>query len=266
MFYCIKKISLLLQLSSVCGIKLMTTQRPLLFFPARVQRPLPSEMYNQFLTKMRDTYDVHVAGDNVEKNKDLLSKLKDKYLNEEICLLSHSSGSVDLLKLYVDLEDKAMSDKMVLIEPIKTNDAPFSEVDDMNIFKFDLKSFNDNIESVIETDYFKMALDQIFGSKKNGNVTDVSNGELLVLRHANSDKWRFVPTIPPLSFLVDDLSKMKNVNIQERTIDKYSHFDLLDRPWANIMNRAMMSELNNDEEMCKYHEIISEEVFSFYSD
>ena len=39
----------------------------LLFFPARFQQPLPSEMYNAFISKLKDNYEVHIASNNIER-------------------------------------------------------------------------------------------------------------------------------------------------------------------------------------------------------
>ena len=94
---------------------------------------------------------------------------------------------------------------------------------EFRMFNFDIKEFNDNIETAIETDYFKLMLDNIFGKKKVISNDGSNDGSILVIKHKQSDKWRFVPTIPPLSVLGDDLKSLEqNVNITEQVIDKYS--------------------------------------------
>uniref|UniRef100_A0AB39JDF2 Alpha/beta hydrolase n=1 Tax=Florenciella sp. virus SA2 TaxID=3240092 RepID=A0AB39JDF2_9VIRU len=245
------------------SLKVMNTRRPLLFFPARVQRQLPGECYNQFITKMKDNYDVHVASDNIDKNLEMLNNLKEQYSNEDICLVAHSTGSSDLLTLFNSQLDTINSNKLVLIEPLDIN---LPELE-FRMFNFDIKEFNDNIETAIETDYFKLMLDNIFGKKKVITNDGSNDGSILVIKHKQSDKWRFVPTIPPLSVLGDDLKSLEqNVNITEQVIDKYSHFDLMDRPWANMMNRAMMLDPRDSEDFSDYHKIIDEEITNFYLD
>lgn len=245
------------------SLKVMNTQRPLLFFPARVQRQLPGECYNNFLTKLKNNYDVHVASDNIDKNIKILNDLKKEYRNEDICLVAHSTGSSDLLALFDKQEDNINSNKLVLIEPLDIS-APVPEVD-FRMFNFDIKEFNDNIETAIETDYFKLMLDNLFDKKDNSDSDKSIDGNILLLKHKLSDKWRFVPTIPPLSLFAKDLNALEvKLNITEQVIDKYSHFDLMDRPWANIMNRAMMIDARDDNYFSDYHEMIDREINTFY--
>ena len=50
----------------------------------------------------------------------------------------------------------------------------------------------------------------------------------------------------------------------EVMVDKFSHFDILDRPWANLMNRASLGKNKNQEELTEYLETIGNIVCNFY--
>ena len=281
-------------------IKPMQKQH-VLFFPARFQQPVPREMYGNFISKLSNNYEVHIASSNPEDNSELLEKLtlKTDYDNE-VALISHSSGVADLWNTYSSLTSEEV-DKIILIEPLDLQKGVGSEsgsgvklLDFGDKFNFldtemlRLDKLNDKIEEIVETDYLELLKSNIFGGfrnqKKTNKVVDGSEddgedenvdegdtiprerGKMFVVKHKLSDKWRFIPTIPPISLLNADLMNFQDsMVIDEVMIDKFSHFDILDRPWANLMNRASLRNNKEQEELDEYLELLDDIVFRLMS-
>lgn len=252
-------------------------RRPLIFFPARIQQQIPSEMYHNFVSSMKDNYDIHFATNDVNQNRELLTKLNGA---EQVCLVAHSSGASDLLNMYdsLDTEDKDNVNKLVLIEPIdfdKYNVDKYMEYFDINNmmgfdFDIDLDALNSQVEALMETNYLELIKNKFLSRGKATGATASTNQnapfcDILVLKHRQSSKWRFVPTIPPLATLQTNLDQRDGANIKEIIIDEFSHFDLLDRPWANIMNRATMNDEKECADFTTYFQLIDEYVDDFYS-
>tara|TARA_B100001094_G_scaffold94143_1_gene90041 strand:+ start:5457 stop:6404 length:948 start_codon:yes stop_codon:yes gene_type:complete len=291
-----------LSLAPTMVMKPMQKQH-LVFFPARFQQPLPSEMYGNFILKLKGNYDIHIASKNKEDNDLLLQKIQSKCSDyDNIGFISHSSGVADLWSAYSSNPNIRIG-KIILIEPLDLRNGWFNIPSPPNYMMemmeiSDINDINNKIEEIIETDYVELFKSNIFGgffsSKKtkktkktnqtnqtnqDGNIKvgDVdegtggslinhleNNGKLLVVKHKISDKWKFVPTIPPLSMLNADLMDFeKNMDIQEILIDGFSHFDILDRPWANLMNRASLGNNKNEEELKEYLNLIDNIVCEF---
>ena len=262
----------------------------LVFFPARLQQQFPGEMYNEFIARLKEKYEVHVAGDSLEKNKKLMNDL------EEMCevgydnlgFIAHSSGVADLWNIYdtIQKNDNNLGvDKIVLIEPLDLQISakvdvekyiPFiSLINDLDLlnYKFDADIFNEKNEELIETDYLQLLKANIFGKFETDIVDsshdtsrDVGNRKLLVVKHEKSEKWRFVPTVPPLSFLGSDLKKFqRNMDVEEIKIKRFGHFDILDRPWANLMKRATLSSNLTEDNRGEYIDTIENLIAKFYS-
>lgn len=271
---------------STMSIKPMRKQQ-VVFFPARFQQPVPSEMYGNFISSMRTNYDIHIAGKNSQDNCGLLQRLHiegDEF--DKIALISHSSGVADLWDVYQSNPEINIG-KVVLIEPLDLRKAAISVPSTSLNDALTLENINDKIEELVETNYLELFKSNFFSfgglfSRKNGGVGDGVSGEasdgmggesfsrrirskLLVIKHKISDKWRFVPTIPPLSKLNFDLVDFeKSMDKEEVVIDKFSHFDILDRPWANLMNRASLGETKNQEDLDEYLGILNNVVCDFY--
>ncbi len=283
-----------LSLAPTMDMKPMQKQH-LLFFPARFQQPLPSEMYGNFISKLKGNYDIHIASKNKEDNDRLLQEIQSKCSDyDNIGFISHSSGVADLWSAYSSNPNIRIG-KIILIEPLDLRNGWFNIPSPPNYIMgmmdmMEISDINDKIEEIIETDYMELFKSNIFGgffsSKKTnkdgnnkegdvvggvdegaaGSMTDdiENNGKLLLVKHKISDKWKFIPTIPPLSMLNADLMDFeKNMDIQEILIDDFSHFDILDRPWANLMNRASLGNNKNDEELKEYLTLIDNIVCEF---
>ena len=277
--------------SMMSMIKPMQKQH-LLFFPARFQQPVPREMYGNFISKLSNNYEVHIASSNSENNRELLEKLTQKTdYDNEVALISHSSGVADLWNTYSSLTSEDV-DKIILIEPldlqkgmgsgsgVKLLDFGFDFNINVDTEMLQLNKLNDKIEEIVETDYVELLKSNIFGGFKNqkktnkvvdgsedeGDTVPRERGKMFVVKHKLSDKWRFIPTIPPLSLLNADLMNFQDyMVIDEVMIDKFSHFDILDRPWANLMNRASLRNNKEQEELDHYLELLDDIVFKLMS-
>ena len=232
-------------------------------------------MYGNFISKLSDNYEVHIASSDTDKNNQLLNMKKSN--QDSIGFVSHSTGVADLWNTYSS-DNNCPVNTIVLIEPLdlqKGRPSLYNPTDTLikkfneNLDTMKINNLNDKIEEIVETDYMELLKSNIFGVfKKSDTQTenkdkqettddnycvvdteDAENkqkerGKMLIVKHKQSDKWRFVPTVPPLSFLNYDVSNFDNFDIiDEVVIDKYSHFDILDRPWANLMNRASLSKI-----------------------
>ena len=288
--------------SQSTGIKPMQKQR-VVFFPARFQQPVPSEMYGNFISTLNNNYELHIASKNKQENDELLQRLHDNGSEyDNIAFISHSSGVADLWETYYSNQDINI-EKVVLIEPLDLKKGGFSipspnDFIPFNLFNMDksvdmgqIGELNDKIEEMLETDYVELVKSNMFGglfSDKKTNPGDddeddeeavVEQGinddepcsqrriksKLLVIKHKLSDKWRFIPTVPPLSRLNFDLVDFeKSMDKSEVVVDKFSHFDILDRPWANMMNRASLGKNKNQQELTEYLETIGNIVCNFY--
>lgn len=282
--------------SQSTSIKPMQKQR-VVFFPARFQQPLPSELYGNFISVLNDNYELHVASKNKQDNDELLQRLHDSGSEyDNIAFISHSSGAADLWDVYCSNPDINV-EKVVLIEPLDLKKGGFSipspnVLIPFNVFDMDMTmdltqvgELNDKIEQMLETDYLELFKANIFGGlfsdkkTKSNNLDDpeyqdddcnveepnIIKSKLLVVKHAKSDKWRFIPTVPPLSRLNSDLTQFeKFMDKSEVVVDKFSHFDILDRPWANLMNRASLGDNKEQEELNEYLETIGDIVSNFY--
>ena len=286
-----------LSIAPTMAMKSMQKQH-LVFFPARFQQPLPSEMYGNFISKLRGNYDIHIASKNKEDTDRLLQKIQSECSDyDNIGFISHSSGVADLWSAYSSNPNIGIG-KIILIEPLDLRNGGFNIPSPTNYMMdmmdmMDISDINDKIEEIVETDYVELFKSNIFGgffsskkTNKDGNtqgqgvegqgvegqgvtegclIDDLeNNGKLLVVKHKISDKWKFVPTIPPLSRLNADLMDFeKTMDIQEILIDDFSHFDILDRPWANLMNRASLGDNKNEEQLTEYLTLIDNIVCEF---
>jgi len=275
------------------NIKPMKKQN-LVFFPARFQQPLPNELYSKFITNLKQNYQVHIAKNNVQENNELLKNIQNECSEyESIGLLAHSSGVSELWDTYSSNSNVNFGN-ILLIEPLDISKGfsftnPYSDIIEQYktnfdaITNIDLDSINNQIEEMIETDYGALvktnlldSFQKLTGIGSQRETIDNSDSniqhnkkdrELLLLKHKKSEKWRFVPTVPPLSLLASDLNVFKNsMEVQEIFIDKFSHFDILDRPWANMMNRASLGGIKTENELNNYLELLDNIICNFYDE
>jgi len=242
-----------------------TANKPaLLFFPARLNRNVPKELYSSFLNNLNDKYDVTIGSDSVDTNSNYVNKLTEEGKN--IYILSHSSGAGSLIRLY---ENNSSIKKMILIDPIDLNgiqvpllELPKFELPDFEIPEFkmfdidlDINELNDNIDEFMNKDHLEPIKNMV--NRNNNNNTQV-----LIINNLPSRKGKYFPFIPPINMMVTKLDKLKGISKKNVNIESYTHFDLLDAPWANSLNNVISKNENNENKE-KYYSIIIDKIESF---
>jgi hypothetical protein len=241
----------------------------LYFFPASLKNSIPQELYHSFLDKLKMNYDV-----KYEVKPEDLETLRES--NEEILLLSHSSGANQLLEAYDSLPEN-ITKKAVLIDPLdfKKYTPPSYSIPSMNTwnhtfipsmprkFVLDFDEIDDSLREMFEKDY----MDELFQFmvRKQEEKEENTKDKLLLLNHKRSSQWRFFPVIPPIHWLQLELTQKENTSITTIEIDGFSHFDILDRPWANALNKMTMSS-KSQQEHDAYYEMIIPKIDTFYKD
>tara|TARA_Y100001970_G_C14238781_1_gene863575 strand:+ start:102 stop:782 length:681 start_codon:yes stop_codon:yes gene_type:complete len=222
-------------------------KKSIIFFPAKLKQNVPYELYNNFITKLESEYKVYISDNDIEMN---INKIKEIQSNDEdVLLLSHSNGANNLM----DTLNNTDNVKSILIDPIDTNKYNLKYEYNFNI---DFEKINDNIIKFIETNHIDKLKNIIF--KKEYDEISVKN-EILVLNNKNSDKWRFAPIVPPINTLRMDFENQK---IKRVFMNDFNHFDLLDKPWANFINKVTF---NDNKDYDEYYNTLINEIKTFYN-
>ena len=255
-------LSLLFTSSSIYSYNLPgTVNKPvLLFFPARLNKNIPKELYSSFLNNLKDNYDVTIGSDSVDTNSNYVDKLNKN--GQKVYVLSHSSGASSLINLY---KNNSSIEKMILIDPIDLNtiqipsleipkfELPDFEIPEFKMFDFDIDldidELNDNIDEFMNKDHLEPIKNMV--NRNNNNNTQV-----LIINNLPSRKGKYFPFIPPINMMVTKLDKLKGISKKNVNIESYTHFDLLDEPWANSLNRIASKNENNENKQDYYRSII----------
>jgi hypothetical protein len=262
-------LSLLFTISSTNSYNLPgSVNKPaLLFFPARLKSNIPKELYSSFLNNLNDSYDVTIGSDSVDTNSNYVNKLNKN--GQKVYVLSHSSGASSLINLY---KNNSSIEKMILIDPIDLNtiqipslelpkfelpdfELPDFELPELKMFNFDLDldldidELNENIDEFMNKDHLEPIKNMV--TRNNYNNTQV-----LIINNVRSRKGKYFPFIPPINMMVTKLDKLKGISKKSVNIESYTHFDLLDEPWANSLNRVISKNENNENKQEYYNRII----------
>lgn len=229
----------------------------IIFFPGKLNRAIPEEMYGDFLSKLRKQTKVCVAKDTYEDNYALLETLSK---NEKICIVSHSASANDALNFCKRVSsDDCIVDNIVLIDPIDylffKNDYNLDNFDLMNMLE-SAQEFEENISDFIEANKFELLKNALFS--KHDYENKKINSKVLVLNTKLSKRWKIIPPIPPISKYSIDLKHIRKKNV--RNIDAYGHFDILDTPWANMVHNTISkgSAGRDAENIENYHTILTD--------
>tara|TARA_B110000008_G_scaffold90694_1_gene92929 strand:- start:3959 stop:4789 length:831 start_codon:yes stop_codon:yes gene_type:complete len=249
----------------------LVPKQKLYFFPASLKNSIPQELYHAFLDKLKTNYDV-----KYEMNPEEIESLQET--NQEILLLSHSSGANQLLETYDSLPE-TLTKKAVLIDPldfkkykqsytmpsIQTwNETILSSIPTMpRKLVLDLDEIDDSLRTMFEKDYLVELFQFMVRNEEEKQENNKDN--ILLLNHKRSSQWRFFPVVPPIHWLQMDLTQKENTTITTLEIDDYSHFDILDRPWANALNKMTMTS-KSQEEHDAYIDTIIPMIDTFYKD
>lgn len=233
-------------------------KKPLYFFPAHLKNSLPQELYHTFIDHLKEDYDVKIDIKEIELSES-------NPFNQEILLMSHSSGANQLMDVYEKLNETVHT-KAILIDPLDFKKYSLSEVSISIIPEIpsipNLDEIDQSLKDIFEKDYIEEIKTYIFKNDIKNETT--SKNKILVLSHINSENWRIFPFIPPIHVLKMEFDSLNNTTIIEKNIDEeFSHFDILDRPWANGINKLFF--LNKKKDKSSYFDEIFPLIREFYN-
>ena len=240
-------------------------KKPLYFFPAQLKNTIPQELYHTFVDYLKQDYDVKINTGEVEKFTPTINNF-----NKEILLLSHSSGANQLMNIY-DKLDENINKKVILIDPLDFKKYSISTSRFTSFFAFpsiskniDFDQIDQSLKNIFEKDYVEELKNYVF---KNKDVYEENNKhKILVLNHKKSDEWRMFPLIPPINALKMEFNSLQNVTIIEKNIDEeFSHFDILDRPWANGINKFLFMKKQSEISDSSYFDQVIPLIQEFYN-
>ena len=264
-----------------------------LFYPGKFNTQLPSELYSSFLTYVnKNDINVFISQDKENNSKVISNELKDF----KKCIVSHSFSANDAIEFFSECDS---IDKLILIDPlddkfIKVNmpsiEMPSVEVPGFDMPKFEIQKMWDNIENSIDIDKLDNKIDDIYKIKDIvGNtcvdcdkdpcecdldidtdvdadkIVELKEKKVLIIRTSESNRWRVFPSVPPIGILnlKDDKIKFQNKNVI--TINKYGHFDILDKTWSDLANKFFSKGADDRslENMDTYHNSVSKSINTF---
>ena len=258
----------------------MPAKKTVYFFPASLKKSIPHELYHTFLDNLKTNYDVKFAN---EMSSDEIVQQVNETNRQKVLLLSHSSGANNLMNTYEKMPSGVLK-KAILIDPLdfqKYSSSPsfssFSSFSSMipsipaipRKFEIDLDEIDGKMKEAMGKDYLEEWKNAFFTQKTDDDCV-ASDDQILLLNHKKSSEWSMFPIIPPIDFLKMDFKGiLENTTIIQREIDHYSHFDILDRPWANAMNRFVTNAntKTKDSELEKetYYNSIIPTIEEFYN-
>ncbi len=251
--------------------QLIPSKKTVYFFPASLKKSVPHELYHTFLDNLNTNYDVRFA--NEMTSDEMVQEINQTSVTS-VLLLSHSSGANNLMNTYEKLPTD-IPKKAILIDPLDFQKYSYSFsvaslVPGMPTiprkFEINLDEMDDKMKELLEKDYIGEWKNSLFNQEPDD--CEVSENQILLLKHKKSSEWRLFPVIPPIDFLKKDFKRLlENTTIIQKEIDHYSHFDILDRPWANAMNRFVMNKQPKDTifETETYYKTIMPNIEEFYN-
>ena len=237
------------------------SEKSIIFFPAKIKKSIPSELYNNFLHNIAENnVKIYIPDDDYDKSSALIKKLQSN--KENLTLVSHSSGASKLLKHYS--ENKNI-ENIVLIDPINLDE--FNEDIKFNTFE-NLKlpfNFNNNDE-INELKSSINELKEIISKEStNDNIKDEKDSykdhNILVLKSEKSNEWKLFPTVPPINrkeLNIDNIKGKKNV-----IYNKFGHFDILDNSWSDFIHNTVSKgvENRNPVKLNEYHKYLADKIY-----
>jgi len=242
-------------------------KKPLYFFSANLKNNVPQELYHTFIDYLKEDYDVKVNVEDVE-----LSDIN--VLNKEILLLSHSSGANQLMNIYEKL-DETINKKAVLIDPLDfqkysvsvpsfTSFSIFPTLPKQINIDINLEEIDQSLKNILEMDYMEELKTYIF--KNEDMDEDENNNKILILNHKKSQEWKIFPLIPPINSLKMEFNSLENTTVIQKLIDQeFSHFDILDRPWANGLNKWLFPKKESETDKTSYFNEVVPIIQEFYN-
>ena len=153
--------------------------------------------------------------------------------------------------------------KAFMIDPLDFEKYTFPSFEMPRKLSIDLDEIDNSIKSVLEKDYVEELKSYVLDSKDSSRKENDNKDKIFILNHKRSAKWNMFPIIPPIYSFKMELKDLPNTTIVQEYVDEFSHFDLLDRPWANRLNKITSN--TNDVNIDKYYEQIIPTIHSFYN-
>ena len=239
-------------------------KKSVLFYPAKLNKFVPYELYNDFLSKLGKDKNVYIAQDNHDDNELLVNGIN---TSSDVCIISHSSSANDA----VEFCKKSYINKLILIDPIDDNNFNSNNFlkNNYKVKSLNLDDVEEKIHNFLETDKFEILRNMIFKNNNNNLVDDNDDeriNKVLILNTKMSKRWKLIPPIPPMNKYSLNTDNLDNKELKE--LDKYGHFDILDTPWANLIHNTVSkgaSSRENDN-IKSYHDSLVEIINIFYED
>lgn len=193
---------------------------------------MPSDIYSDFISKLKKNYDVSIIKNSYNSNKNslqLIEQLFEYSSEKEIIPIGHSSGCTTLLNYCYKLKNV---NKCILLDPVDNNLNK-----DINI------KFNKILQINAEKSY-KWKINKSLDFFKNP-----------------IPKVPFIPV-----FSMDTKNICKNSNITNIEIKNYGHCDILDTAFSNMMHNSFAEGNDNRNSLNEYKLLLNELIILFIND
>tara|TARA_Y100000991_G_scaffold204145_1_gene179425 strand:- start:426 stop:1229 length:804 start_codon:yes stop_codon:yes gene_type:complete len=215
-----------------------------IFLPGEIKNSIPSEAYNNFLMNLsNENVKIYIPDKEDEKIKALINNVLKG--NKDVIIIAHSTSS----RKAINIANHNNIKNVILIDPIDIKSINIEEK--INFIKGE--SFN-KIKEISQEIYDKMPIRlemknkkdkneyQIVLNNENNENNEISNiNNILLLKSKLSDKWKYIPFIPPIGLYSLDPGNynFENTNITIKEFDSYGHFDIIDSPWSDILHKTI---------------------------
>ena len=195
---------------------------------------------------------IYIPDKDEEKINGLIKKISED--KKQIVIISHSTSSKKALEI---ANSNSNIKNVILIDPIDTK-----SINVENKFNFIKEESIKKTLEISKEIYEKMPIKVEMKNKKdeneyqiiiNNETNEVSNiDNILVLKSKLSDKWKYIPFIPPIGLYSLNPGEygFDNTNVTIKEFDNYGHFDIIDSPWSDILHNTI-SPGNKDRENFK---------------
>ena len=192
--------------SNLFFLENLESNKNFLFLAPKLNKFTSYSGYQNFINEL-NKYGNVLIGDELNKN--------DINNYDNITLISHSTAA----KESIELSKLDNIKNLVLIDPINIDDNKNTN-----------KIMYDNI-----TDINKINL-----KEQDCIISNVDNFIYINLKLSN--KWRMFPFVVPIGVLklkLNDIKVDKNINVINKDVNLYGHFDIMDENWSNFFHNSL---------------------------
>ena len=190
---------------------------------------MPIDIYSDFISKLKNNYDVSIIKNTYPNNKNslqIIEQLFEHSVEREVIPIGHSSGCTTLLNYCSKLKN---ANKCILLDPVNNN------------LKKDIKITFDKILQINAEKSYKWKINEGLNFIKNPIPK--------------------VPFIP--AFAMDTKKIFSNSNITNIEIKQYGHCDILDTAFSNIMHNSF-AEGNDDRNSLNEYRLLLNELIKLF--